>query len=81
MSETDNFHIQLSLARMAAGLCGRNKSDLGATGTIHQIRRLSESYFSAGQVERAAKLQNIVDWFEAGAIPDPTIAVLSETGG
>ena len=73
------FHIELSLARMAVGLAGRNKGDLACESVVHQVRRLVTHYQNAGEHERAQKLRNIVDWWDAGAVPSTDIAVLSET--
>lgn len=79
MSRADNFHIQLSLARMAVGLCGRHKDDLGVPGTVWQVERLAQSYRDRGEVERAEKLQRLVDWFKAGTVVSDDMVVLSET--
>ena len=76
---SDAFHIELSLARMAVGFAGRHKDDIGCAGLVHQVKRLTDHYTRKGDVDRARKLQNIVDWWDAGAVPSSDIAVLSET--
>lgn len=75
----DAFAIELSLARMAVGFAGRHKDDPGCTGLVHQVQRLVDHYTEQHNHDRAKKLQNIIDWWNAGAVPSSDIAVLSET--
>lgn len=72
---SDAFHIELSLARMAVGFAGRHKDDMGCAVLVHQVKRLADHYTRDGDTDRARKLQNIIDWWNAGAVPSGDIAV------
>ena len=73
----DNYHIQLSLARLAIGMCGRNKADEGVEGVLWQVMRLVKYHRARDEQVQANKLQALVDWFNTGAVVSSERVVLS----
>lgn len=76
--EPYTFDAELSLARMAVGLASRHKDDPACAGLVHQVRRLSDRYQNGGLEDRAAKLDRILAWWDAGCPELTERVVLSE---
>lgn len=78
MTTARQFSIELALARLAVGMCGRHKDDLGCAGLVWQVQRLADEYSRYGETDKADKLNRIIAWWDAGAVPSDEKVVLSD---
>jgi len=72
---SSDFDIVLALARMATIQAGKDMAN--GDRVVHQVRRLHEHCQKHGRMSDAAKLANILTWYDAGC-PESAVIVLSE---